>query len=344
MSKINLGFIGCGTHSTNNTYPMLAYTHGRLEGVCDLDEGLALRNATLYGDPGTKVCTDADRMLAELELDGVMIVGPPEMHYKYGIQALERGIPVYVEKPPAPDLARTAGMVSLAKQKGTFVMCGFMKRFGMAYKKIREMVTNGELQLAAGFFKYSHWPSDDPAMMYGMSIHIIDLAVSIFGEVKALYSACGNQNGRVSIALTLHHQNGLHTQLMLDSSQPRIQERVEISGVIDGKNALVIVDNVQHMELHTEGSDASFVDVLAPTMQEIEPRAGFGGISVWRPDYALPNMGQTRHFFQGFAGEAREFVDAIREKRAAYSSNDDILGAMRVIETVLAKPNGYSEV
>jgi len=342
--QINLGFIGCGTHSTNNTYPMLAYTRARLEAVCDLDERLARRNATLYGDALTKVFTDAEKMLGETTLDGLMIVGPPAVHYQYGMAALKRGIPVYVEKPPAPNLAMVSEMVATANANNTFIMCGYMKRFGLAYKKIRQMVEGGELQLSTGFFKYSHWSCDNVNMMWFMSIHIIDLAINFFGKVKTVYSVCNNNCGRVSISLILHHENGLHTQLMLDTSQPRMHERVEVSGRMDGKNALVIVDNVQHMELHTESTDSTFIDVLAPSMQEIEPAAGFGGIRVWRPDYAMPNMGQTRHFFQGFAGETREFVDAVREKRAAHPSNDEILDAMRVVEAVVAKPNGLSEL
>jgi myo-inositol 2-dehydrogenase/D-chiro-inositol 1-dehydrogenase len=323
---------------------MLAYTHGRLEAVCDLDESLALRNAALYGDAATKVYTDADKMLGEAALDGVMIVGPPDMHYKYGLAALKRGIPVYVEKPPAPNLKKAAEMVEAAKASGTFVMCGFMKRFGTAYKKIREMAKSGELQLSTGLFEYCHWTCDDIGMMYVMSIHIIDLAISIFGKVKSVYSVCSKPNGCVSVTLILHHENGLHTQLFLDTSHPRIHERAEISGKMNGKNTFIVIDNVQHMELHTEQKDYTFIDVLAPTMQEIDPTAGFDGISVWRPDYAMPNMGQSRHFFQGFAGEAREFVSAIKEKRTAYSSNDEILEAMKVIETVIAKPNGYSDI
>jgi len=342
--KINLGFIGCGTHSTNNTYPMLAYTHGRLEAVCDLDESLAQRNAALYGDGKTSVFTDADKMLNEAKLDGLMIVGPPKIHHKYGMAALKRGIPVYVEKPPAPNLEMTIEMVNTAKDNGTFVMCGFMKRFGAAYKKIRGMVADGELKLSSGYFKYSHWTCGDIGMMYGMSIHIIDLAVSIFGRAKAVYSAYNKNDGCVSVSLILYHENGLHTQFMLDTSHPRIHERIEVSGRMDGKNTLIIVDNVQHMELHTEQKDYSFIDVLAPTMQEIDPTAGFDGIKIWRPDYAMPNMGQTRHFFQGFAGEAREFVDAIIEKRAAYPSNDEITDAMRIIDAVIKTPNGYSEL
>ena len=343
--KINLGFIGCGTHSTNNTYPMLAYTHGRLEAVCDLDTGLASRNAALYGDSSTKVFTDAIKMLNETKLDGVMIVGAPEMHYEYGMEALKRGIPVYVEKPPAPTLAQASEMVNTAVANGTFVMCGFMKRFGSAYKKIKQMLDSGELLPAAGFFKYSHWPSTEiDGMLKSMSIHIIDLAVYMFGKAKSLYSACSSRNGCLSVLLTLHHESGVNSQLMLDSSQPRLQEHVEVSGKMNGKNTLITVDNVQHMELHTEQQDYSFVDVLAPSMQEIDPTAGFDGIMLWRPDYSLPNMGQTRHFFQGFAGEAREFVNAIKENRPASPSNDEILEAMKVIETVTAKPNGFSEI
>jgi len=283
-------------------------------------------------------------MLGETALDGLMIVGPPDMHYKYGMAALKRGIPVYVEKPPAPNLAMTVELVEAAKENDTFIMCAFMKRFGTAYKKIREMAAGGELQLSTGFFKYCHWTCGDIGMMYGMSIHIIDLAISIFGKVKSVYSVYGKPNGNVSVTLILYHENGLHTQLMLDTSHPRIHERVEISGKMDGKNTLITVDNVQHMELHTEQRDYTFIDVLAPTMQEIEPTAGFDGIKLWRPDYAMPNMGQTRHFFQGFAGEAREFVNAVKEKRAAYPSNDEIIHAMRVIDAVVSKPNGYSEL
>jgi len=218
-----------------------------------------------------------------------------------------------------------------------------MKRFGTAYKKIREMVANGEIQLSTGFFKYSHWSCGDIGMMYGMSIHIIDLAVSIFGKVKAVYSASDKHSGSISVTLILYHENGTHTQLMLDTSHPRIHERVEVSGKMNGKNTLIIVDNVQHMELHTEQQDYTFIDVLAPTMQEIEPTGGFDGIMMWRPDYAMPNMGQTRHFFQGFAGEAREFVNAVKEKRMAYPSNDEIIDAMKIIDAVISKPNGYIE-
>ena len=342
---VKLGFIGCGTHSTNNTYPMLAYTQGRLEAVCDLNEELAVRNATLYGDKNTTVYVDAERMIAECALDGVMIVGSSEMHYQYAMTALKRGIPAYVEKPAAPSLALAESLVAEAKRNNTFIMCGYMKRFGMAYRKIREMIDQEQFNPSAGFFKYAHWNCDNLRdMLMFMSIHIIDLAVYMLGPVETVDSVCGRALGPISLCLTMRHKNGAVSQLMLDSLQPRLQEHIELSGLYNGKNALLLVDNVQHMELHSMEQEASFIDVLAPSLNEIEPHAGFGGISVWRPDYALPNMGQTRHFFQGFAGEAREFVNAIAEKRCASPSNDELLPAMRIIEAVVSNPNGSSKL
>ena len=62
------------------------------------------------------------------------------------------------------------------------------------------------------------------------------------------------------------------------------------------------------LELHKEGRNG--IDLLAPSLPEIAPDFDLQDIAIWRPDYGIPNMGQTRHFFQGFAGEVREFVDA----------------------------------
>ena len=78
----NIGFVGCGSHSTNNLYPMLKYSRCRLAAVCDLNEELARRNATIFG--ASKIYTDADKMLEGEKLDGVIVVGPPDMHHAVG--------------------------------------------------------------------------------------------------------------------------------------------------------------------------------------------------------------------------------------------------------------------
>lgn len=332
-----IGFIGCGTHATNNLYPQLKYSRCTLEAVCDLDRLLAERNAAMFG--GKSVYTDARKMLNERRLDGVMIVGPSQVHYELGKQVLERGIALFTEKPPAPDLPRTRELVALARRQGVPFMVGFMKRHGMTYRKARQMIQAGEFDLQTGAFKYGHWAMKDlPSMLLGMSVHPIDLAISFFGDVAEVNSSTYEGPQALSLSVTLRFASGKIAHLFLDASQPRIQERVELSGILNGGNALIVIDNVHHMELHRQGRNG--IDVLAPSMAEIHPDFDLADIQVWRPDYGIPNMGQTRAFFQGFTGEVREFVDAILEKRQPYPGTDDAPKAMAVIEAILARPNG----
>jgi myo-inositol 2-dehydrogenase/D-chiro-inositol 1-dehydrogenase len=339
---VKLAFVGCGTHSTNNLYPALAYADCVLDAVCDLDRGLAERNARLYG--GRSVHTEVERMLDERRPEAVIVVGPPDLHYSAAKLALARGIPTYVEKPTAPDLARTRELVALARANGTFLMTGFMKRWGMTYRKARELIESGRMRPSAGFVKYGHWASGDlRGMLLYMCVHPIDLALSFFGEATSVSSTMAKSaHGAISLALTLRFRSGAICQLMLDSSQPRIQEHVEISGAIDGANALLVADNVQHLELHRQGQGG--VDVLAPSMDRIEPTFDLADIQLWRPDYGIPNMGQTRLFFQGFAGAVREFVAAARDRRDPYPSPESAIATMRVVEAICERPDGVTEL
>jgi hypothetical protein len=116
-------------------------------------------------------------------------------------------------------------------------------------------------------------------------------------------------------AATLIFETGVPVQLMLDSSQPRIQERIEISGHYEGENSLLIINNVQSMELHRQGRNG--IDLAGPSgylePPDIHPDFDLADIRLWRPDFGIPNMGQSRLFFQGYVGEVREFVNAIQE-------------------------------
>jgi predicted dehydrogenase len=341
MDRARIGFVGCGTHSTNNLYPMLAYARATLEAVCDQNETLARRNVERYG--GKAFYTSADAMLEKAALDGVMVVGPPALHHEVGLKALRRGLPVFVEKPPAPNLALAEELVQAARDNGTFLMTGFMKRHGMTYMKIREVIRSGRFVPNACVMKYMHWPMRDlRGMLLGMSSHPIDLVLSFFGEPKRIQCSMGKgTNGWLTLAVNFSFADGRLAQLSL-GSQVRIQERLEMSGAMDGKPAVFVVDNVAHMELHTQGSAG--VDVLAPDLDQIRPAFDLADIQTWRPDYGIPNMGQSRHFIQGFAGEVRELCDAIIEKREPWPGTADALPVMRIIEAIDANPDGTTDL
>jgi myo-inositol 2-dehydrogenase/D-chiro-inositol 1-dehydrogenase len=298
---------------------------------------LAKRNARIFG--AKAIYTDVDEMLNTESLDGVLVVGPEEMHYIIGQKVLSCGIPLFIEKPPAPTLEKTQELVDLARKNNTFVMTGFMKRHGLTYKKIRDYISEGCFKPAAGFFRYSHWAGSRnlEGTLLGMCIHPIDLAISFFGDVAEVISLTSESDLGLSLGLTLRFCSGLWAQLMLGSSV-RIQERVEISGKMDEKDALFTVDNVQHLELHTAGQPG--IDLWPSELYEIKPVFDLDDIKIWRPDYGIPNMGQNSPWLLGYAGEIREFATAILEKREPYPGTEDALKAMEVIKAVISNPNG----
>ncbi|MDL5055201.1 Gfo/Idh/MocA family oxidoreductase [Oscillatoria laete-virens NRMC-F 0139] len=344
---VRVGFVGAGTHSSANLYPVLHFARAKLVAVCDLNGELARRNAGIFGN-GIHF-TDVDQMLDAGGLDAVMVVGPAQIHYEVGRKALERGLHLFTEKPPAPDMAKAVELAALSREKGVVYLCGFMKRHGLPHQKARAMIASGEFIPSTGVFKYAHWPARDlRGMLLDMSSHIIDLAMSYFGRPTGVTAHTYDSGRALAVSATLHFASGQWAQLILDSSQPRIQERIELSGSSNGRNALLVIDNVQHMEFHIHQSSGidlvEFDPLKVPEFHEINPKISFDDIHLWRPDYGIPNMGQTRHFIQGFANEVREFADAIVEKRPVYPETGQTLAVMRVIEAICAKPQGYSDI
>ncbi len=89
--------VGAGIVSENNHLPTVTRNpRTELIAVCDRDEE-ALRDAV--GEYGGRGYTDAETMFAEEDLDWVHIATPVQSHHVLATEAIEREIPVTVQKP-----------------------------------------------------------------------------------------------------------------------------------------------------------------------------------------------------------------------------------------------------
>src|SRR4051812_26052043 len=97
----NVALIGCGQHAREMILPCLLLTPGaHLRYACDPDQQLA-RAAAAYV-PGAQAITDYRAALDGPErVDAVLVVAPPQVHSEVAAAALERGVHVFTEKPPA---------------------------------------------------------------------------------------------------------------------------------------------------------------------------------------------------------------------------------------------------
>ena len=100
MAQIKLGFIGCGGHSAGSLQPNLTIIDEiDFVATCDLDQSRAQRSARRFG--ALNYYIDFKEMIRKEALDAVAIVGPPTMHHKVGLDCLNEGVHIFIEKPPA---------------------------------------------------------------------------------------------------------------------------------------------------------------------------------------------------------------------------------------------------
>lgn len=88
---------------------------------------------------------DADRMLAEEELDLVSVVAPTSLHLPATLAALRAGANVLVEKPIAATRDEAQSMIEAAAAAGRMLTVGHIERFNPAIRELRRRLEAGEL-------------------------------------------------------------------------------------------------------------------------------------------------------------------------------------------------------
>ena len=224
MERVTLGIIGAGNLSTRKIYPSLSYIpEVKLAAVCDLDENKAKRNAEKFG--ANMVFTSMEKMLAQAELDAVIICIGPEQHARLTPIVLYAGLPVYTEKPPAVDAAGALAVARVAEETGNLCMTAFKKRYTPLYVRLKEQMNKPEfgkpsmLVMQRSFSRYSN-TSPRSSFLSDFCIHLIDLAPWLMGRVTAVHALSPEPNtwaiqlafasGAVGSLAFSAHTNGIY--------------------------------------------------------------------------------------------------------------------------------------
>lgn len=325
---IRAGVVGCGAHAMANILPALQYAPIEVVAVCDRDADRVEIARRRFG--ASVAYTQLDAMLSETALDAVVVCGPPELHLRAALQALDHDLHVFVEKPPAPDLAGALELRRVAQAHNRVCAVGFMKRFALRYAQARAIVATeafGELTQVS--IKYSHWPTPNlDWMLKFMTIHICDLARFFAGDLERITIETTERNGQYSFSMNGRSRTGCLVSLVTSSQEPRIKERVELVG----EGELVVVDNVVELQY----------------FRHVDPSRNFTSdlydLQVVRPDFAIPSQAQNSLFLQGYVGEFVDFADAIRQNRAPNSTIDDGVMAMRLVDLLSNHTSGTFKV
>ena len=325
MSQIPVGFIGCGRHATKMLYPSLHLARTDLVAVCDVDEARARRNARWFG--AGRFYTDHRRMLEKESLEAVLICTGPTTYVPLALDCVERGLPVFVEKPPGLNLAQAEQLRDRSEALGVPVMVGTMKRHALIYRRMKEIIASpgfgpiGAVQakIAVG------WKNGNGfALLLDLGIHLIDLLRFLMGQITGVsHQKVEREGTHISYAILLTFASGAVGTLFVSDQHlwMRANERVEITG--DGQ--FVIADNLVHLTHYRPD----------------------GEISVWEPGLSIPNDENLSFFISGYAGELQSFAEAIRQGAPMHASIADTCAALQIIkqiepeEAYVKRPQGF---
>jgi predicted dehydrogenase len=118
--RIRLGLVGIGKIARDQHLPALA-ADGRFELAATASRNAQLDNVPGYPDIAAMIAGGHD-------LDAVSLCTPPDGRYEQAVTAIDAGLNVMLEKPPAATLTEIAALADRAKAKGVVLFTTWHSR------------------------------------------------------------------------------------------------------------------------------------------------------------------------------------------------------------------------
>lgn len=170
--------------------------------------------------PGVISYDTIDELIADKNIDLVIINTPNYTHYDYAKKCLLAGKHILVEKPFTATVAQAKELFALAKQVGKKALIYQNRRFDSGFKITKEIIESGKLgKLTEVYFRFDRYRSEigpksfkeDPSfeasgLSYDLGPHLIDQAIALFGKPDKFYKVLANnrEGGKVDDYFFIH--------------------------------------------------------------------------------------------------------------------------------------------
>jgi len=248
--KIKLGVIGAGKYATANLLPYLSHQPSIVLGTICTASGLtALHVAKTFGFHAA----DSDPDAVIRESDAVLIATRHHDHATYAARALERGKPIFVEKPLAISQQQLHEVFGVAKPESS-MMVGFNRRFALSVQAVKEHFQSNVgprqvlIRVNAGPIPMDHWIQDanvGGGRLIGEACHFVDLAVYLCDSlVRSIHAVAIPQKERSHLlwdnfSLNLALANGSVASIVYTSIGDRALPKEYIEVYAGGKVGII---------------------------------------------------------------------------------------------------------
>lgn len=325
--QLHIGIIGAGrigkVHAETLAFRM---PQARIVAITDVNRAAAEEVAARCCIPA--VAETSAEIMANPEIDAVLICSSTDTHADLIVQAAEAGKHIFCEKPIALSLSAIDRALDAVKKAGVQLQIGFNRRFDANFARVRQAVSTGEIGKPNLMHIVSRDPGPPPVsyikvsggMFCDMTIHDFDMARFLIGdEVEEIYTA-----GGVMVDPAIGEAGDLDTALIV------LRFRNGVIGTIDNSRKAVYGYDQRVEILGSEG--------------KVETRNRY-------PNQATVSNGKTvytdlplnffmERYTESFAAELQSFVGAVLEGRPTEVTGID--GRIPVLMALAARKS-YDE-
>lgn len=151
--------------------------------------------------PGVAIARSMDELLAQPNLDLVVISTPPSTHFELARQALEAGKHVVLDKPFVATSDEARGLIELARARKRVLSVYQNCRWDGDFMTLQQILASEELgrlvTLESRYDRYRPGPRTKPwqektlpgnGVLHDLGAHLVDQALVLFGTPEAIFA------------------------------------------------------------------------------------------------------------------------------------------------------------
>ncbi|MEO7665113.1 MAG: Gfo/Idh/MocA family oxidoreductase [Candidatus Limnocylindrales bacterium] len=219
--ELRIGLAGLGSMGRNHLRVIGTRPNARLAAIAD---PVADALAAATGESGAAGYGEPLAMIAEAELDALVIAAPTMAHLPLALAAIGRGIAVLVEKPLATTVDEAMEIVAASRSTGVPVQVGHVERFNPAVRELGRLLGEGWLSTVYAITSRRAGPFParirDVGVTIDLATHDVDICSWIAGERPVRVHAETAQRIHAShedlLFGLLHFPSGVVAQLDVD--------------------------------------------------------------------------------------------------------------------------------
>lgn len=226
MDQVRFGLIGVGGFARHRVGNLLKVKGASVTAIADTSAAnIAAMKETHPATSGAKEFSDYQELLAQPDVDAVMIMTPHTQHVTQILESLAAGKHTCVEKPMVTTVEDAHKVIAARDKSGKVGMVSYQRHFEAIYRKIKTMIDSGEageIQYIAGL-NCQEWKvgtkgtwRQDPSLSGGGQLndtgsHFVDIMLWSTGLQPETVTAIGDFRGTavdIDTAVAIRFTNG----------------------------------------------------------------------------------------------------------------------------------------